>query len=274
MPDPVLTTHRAGHFRELAPVTTRRTASEAMDYLLIWVLRGETAVELDGVPQRVAPGEVLTFEPGVAHAYSAPASGPWEWLWVHFGGEAAASMVAALRQYGSPAARLGWHTHIHERFVEVLLAEEASDGAAARPTAPLHAGASLYSLLALMLDQLELNRRLAREPGEAGSLDARAIQRYIHEHLAEPMRLEDLAEQAHLSPTHFARLFKSIFGTSPMRYVIERRIDRAADLLTTTRMKMAHIARTVGYEDPYYFSRLFRRVTGEAPSAYRRARQP
>jgi len=264
---PVLTVTRAGQFRDMQPVSTHRTTAQAMDYLLLWVVRGEVTGHIASQPIHARPGELLVFEPRIAHHYAAQTTGPWEWLWVHFEGPAAHDLFNDLRGFGAPAAPLGWHEHIRERFMEVLLAADQTTGDAPRPTAAFHAGASLYSLLGLILDQLELNRRL---PTDTNGLNTRELQRYIHDHLTEPLQLQDLAQRAHLSPTHFSRLFKSTFGVSPMRYVIERRIERAATLLTTTDLKLAHIAQSIGYSDPYYFSRLFRRVTGQTPSNYRR----
>ncbi|MEX0655383.1 MAG: AraC family transcriptional regulator [Phycisphaeraceae bacterium] len=255
--------NRAGHFVDMRPVVTQR--DRPMDYLLIWAVQGEVTGAVGGRRFHAPAGSVLTFEPGVKQLYAAPAAGRWEWLWMHFAGEVAGPMVGALRRFGRPAARLGWHEPVRERFHELNVAAGAA-GVSPRGSAAAHLDATGHSLLALILRRLDLDARVGSpRPG----LDASAVQRQIHDHLAEPVTLEQLAAWAHLSPPHFSRLFKAAFGVPPMRYVIERRIDRACMLLTHTSLKLAEVARQVGYDDPYYFSRLFRKVRGMPPSAWR-----
>lgn len=91
-------------------------------------------------------------------------------------------------------------------------------------------------------------------------------------HLAEEVSLERLAAQAELSKFHFQRLFKSALGVSPSRYQLNLRMNRARQLLRETRKNVVEIALEVGYADPGYFARLFRRETGLSPSDYRRPR--
>jgi AraC-like DNA-binding protein len=114
-----------------------------------------------------------------------------------------------------------------------------------------------------------LHLRRSGRTGHGPALDVHALLVYIHDHLAEPIRLEDLARIARLSVTHFSRLFGRIFGVSPMRYVMQRRVGLAQSLLLETSMPVKQVAHAVGCEDPYYFSRMFSKVVGVGPSAYR-----
>ena len=111
-------------------------------------------------------------------------------------------------------------------------------------------------------------------PVRTTGLDVQKLQTYIHEHLREPITLAQLARVARLSPTHFARVFKQQFAVSPLYYVIQKRIALACSLLTETGMPMKQISEAVGYDDPYYFSRLFHKVTGVSPTQYRASHRP
>ena len=82
-----------------------------------------------------------------------------------------------------------------------------------------------------------------------------------------------LAGCVNLSATHFSRPFRRYFGSSPMHYVIQQRMARAASLLAETAAPIKQVAHAVGYDDPYYFSRLFKRTVGLAPGAYRKRAQ-
>ena len=83
------------------------------------------------------------------------------------------------------------------------------------------------------------------------------------------MRLEDLARMEHLSPSRYSAVFRSCMGVSPQGFLTYLRIKNAADLLCRTDLSMAQVAQAVGYDDPLYFSALFRRKMGMAPSRYR-----
>ncbi|OGV71409.1 MAG: hypothetical protein A3K18_22710 [Lentisphaerae bacterium RIFOXYA12_64_32] len=91
---------------------------------------------------------------------------------------------------------------------------------------------------------------------------------------AEPgLALEDVAAAAHLSVDHFGRLFRATTGTTPMRRLRTLRVEQAGRLLTQTGLRIHEIAASVGFEDPYHFSRVFHQVTGMGPRQYRSRRE-
>lgn len=79
-----------------------------------------------------------------------------------------------------------------------------------------------------------------------------------------------MAKKAGLSMPQFNRRFRDLTGTSPARYLIQRRVDRARLLLRETPMGLQEIAGALGYRDIYYFHRQFRAETGRTPSAFRK----
>ncbi len=96
---------------------------------------------------------------------------------------------------------------------------------------------------------------------------------YLEAHLAESIDIETLAEIVNLNPNYFSNIFSRRFGMAPYRYLVRRRIDRAQVLLWTTSRSIKEIAASVGYDDVCYFSRIFRRVSGIPPGAYRSQRE-
>jgi AraC-like DNA-binding protein len=106
-----------------------------------------------------------------------------------------------------------------------------------------------------------------------GGLSSRASQRvreYISNHLAYDMPLEDLASIAGVSLSHFSREFKRSFGLSPHQYIVVKRVERAADLISTTCGLFSDIALKVGFSDQSHFSRSFRHVLQMTPRDFRR----
>jgi AraC family transcriptional regulator len=93
---------------------------------------------------------------------------------------------------------------------------------------------------------------------------------YIEEHLAESISLAVLAQMVGLSPNYFCRAFSQSFGMPPQRYQLSQRIERAKTLLEKHAASVTDVGISIGYSDTSAFSRAFRRVTGVAPSGYRR----
>jgi AraC family transcriptional regulator len=101
----------------------------------------------------------------------------------------------------------------------------------------------------------------------------RRVSDLMKQSLTENLTLTELAASVELSPYHFLRAFKASVGASPHSYQIQLRLDRARDLLETTRLSVREIAAQVGYEDPGYLARLFRKHLGTTPASYRRERK-
>lgn len=91
---------------------------------------------------------------------------------------------------------------------------------------------------------------------------------------AEPLSVGGLAREAGLSPAHFSREFSRVFGESPHRYLLTRRLERAAALLRNTDWSITDICFAVGLQSVGSFTTSFRRVLGTTPGAYRRSFPP
>jgi AraC family transcriptional regulator len=100
----------------------------------------------------------------------------------------------------------------------------------------------------------------------------RKVTSYVEAHLSRPIRNQDLAALVRLNPSHFCRAFRNSFGEPPHEYVIRRRVERAQGLMLSTDAALSEIALDCGLADQSHLTRLFRRVAGDSPRAWRRAR--
>ena len=96
------------------------------------------------------------------------------------------------------------------------------------------------------------------------------VLRYIHEHIADKIDVEDLANMASITKTYFIRLFKQEFGLSPVQYINLKKVERAQLLLYTSDCSVKEVAYKLGFSDHSYFIRLFHKVAGITPQEYRR----
>jgi AraC-like DNA-binding protein len=125
----------------------------------------------------------------------------------------------------------------------------------------------------------EIERLKPATPGESGSrvgtCESEAVRKigqsitYMMRHLDKPLQVATLASRANISSSHFFALFKRQIGCAPIDYFIRLRMQHACRLLDETVMSVKEIAATLGYDDPFYFSRIFKSVNRVAPSEYR-----
>jgi len=109
-------------------------------------------------------------------------------------------------------------------------------------------------------------------PGRLPGGKLRHVADHIDANLGRELRLRELNGVVHMSPFHFARLFKRTAGVPPHRFVVRRRVDRAIELLAGGELPIGGIARLVGFATPSHFTTVFRRITGVTPTEYRRGR--
>jgi AraC-like DNA-binding protein len=93
---------------------------------------------------------------------------------------------------------------------------------------------------------------------------------YFNESFAKDICIEEYAKNQHMSVCWFIRSFKRYMGVTPMQYITSIRINKAKELLKNTNYSIQEISGLVGYENPLYFSRIFRKQIGCSPSGYRK----
>jgi AraC-like DNA-binding protein len=124
--------------------------------------------------------------------------------------------------------------------------------------------------------QKDFLRRTDREAAISDDGESEGAQKiaqsiaYMLEHLDQPLQVATLAARACVSPSHFFVLFKRSTGCPPIDYFIRLRMHRARELLEAGSLHVKEVAAALGYEDPFYFSRMFKSVNHVAPVEYRR----
>jgi two-component system response regulator YesN len=96
------------------------------------------------------------------------------------------------------------------------------------------------------------------------------IKQYIREHSNKDISLEMISETVRLSPFYVSKMFKEQFGTNYIDFLTDCRMEKAKDLLADPQMSLKEITYNIGYNDPNYFSRVFKKMTGFSPTEYRK----
>jgi AraC family transcriptional regulator len=139
--------------------------------------------------------------------------------------------------------------------------------AACNPTS-----ASTLLLTHLIQHYSNVQWKLPTVTGGLSPSTLRNVLGYIEENLAQPLTLADLATQASLSEYHFARMFRQSVQMAPHQYVMQRRMEKARDLVQFTQLPLTEIALACGFSSASHFSNRFRSVMGITPSQLRATR--
>lgn len=234
------------------------------DHLVIYCLSGSGVANRRGCQKPVQAGDVLLLRAGERHSYRSDRNNPWSIYWVHMGGVAvdhffddilddATSFVVPVGLHSRLTTDLDLLLTVAHRFKSHHLVYGAN-------------------LLKSILSFMALVRRQHKDRSSA--LDIERIQAWLQAHVHARVDLDQLvAATSSVSRYHFIREYRRQTGQTPMQAFQRLKISRACYLLDITEWSVAAIASDLGYDDPYYFSRLFKRVIGIPPRDYRRGHQ-
>jgi len=251
------TVPRAGHLVGAADHHVERDHFPGHE--LIWCLAGKGWVQLQGKRHEVAAGELAWINCSKPHSHWADPADPWEVYWLRIEGPRLESLSQMLSTdfhpvfSGCPADAAAVYPEVFQR-----MQHPAPESPALIHVAVARLIAAAFCARAGRGEALEAAPPVLRKPLEWMRLF------YFH-----PTRVEDLAEMSGLSPSHFNRLFKRTFGTSPIDWLRRERISQAKRRLVESRETIKQIAEQVGYADRFFFSKDFKRYTGTTPGEFR-----
>lgn len=228
-------------------------------FLLHHVMGGKGVYVCQDRRYELSAGDTFLIYPDTTIHYCADAAEPWEYIWVGFGGLDAKGYLDRTDFSPEEPVFRGRDSEILRGKMEAVY---SSFGTA--PWEVLEMTAQLYSLLAFLV-------RSSKRQGVGGSEApdcAQLAAEYIINHYEEPITVEGLAAYASVSHSSLYRRFVKRFQISPKRFLLEYRIERACSLLANTNCSIQEISNSVGFEDPFYFSRAFKDVKGVSPRQY------
>ncbi|MGN7359716.1 AraC family transcriptional regulator [Paenibacillus sp. SAF-054] len=235
-------------------------------YILHYIHRGRGVFRTGETVYELGPGQGFVIMPDALVHYSADESDPWTYSWIGFKGMNAKPLLQRAHITVGHPVYTGNAGSCFGRFYEELNSARDARGS------DVLSQSILYRILADLIS-------CSPEPGGSYQRPQPSREGYIRrsiEHIessySQRLSVLDIARSVGLDRTYLSGLFKDKFGVSLQTFLLEYRMNRAADLLGNPELSVSDISRSVGYNDPFLFSKMFKKVMGSSPRQYREAR--
>ena len=256
-----LRVNNCGYYKvHTSPVIETYHPEGRKDYQLLYIAAGKGHFYFDGSPQPtvVTKGNMILFRPGEPQVYYYHAVDKTEVYWVHFTGK---ETEPFLEKYQLPKEEHVFYTGvspdypwIYNQIIRELQLQREN----------------YEEIISLYMQHIFLTiNRFLKEGQYTNSDMINDIERAVHyfkENFNKEISIEQYADEHLMSVNWFIHSFKSIMKVSPLQYVVSLRINAAKAYLENTNKSIAQIAEEVGYDNPLYFSRIFKKRCGTTPT--------
>lgn len=234
-----------------------------LDYQLLYVASGKAHFFIGGEDVEVGAGHMVLFLPRQEQHYEYYGKDKTEVFWVHFTG---GDVKNILRRFEIPLDENVFYCGSSASYA-ALFKEMIHEFQTCRM--------SYQEMLEMYFRQLLVmvqRIRQEKKPTMSSYLqdEMEYARRYFIDHYNEPINIDEFAQSRNMSISWFMRNFKQATKVSPMQYILNIRMNNAVSLLETTEYNVTEIAAIVGYDNPLYFSRVFKKIKGVSPSDYRK----
>lgn len=239
----------------------RQRPGGAGQHILIYCTDGKGYVQIGESSFTIEAGDVITIPQQIPHTYAADVNNPWTIYWIHFTGITASNIINKYTKNNGSKTSVKSLTKTIELFEEMY--------------SRLERGYSTETLIYInmcvwhFLSTLLFNNDFVTGEVSGEKTMIEIVIDFFTKNLHKTITLHEVAQLVHLSPAHFSATFKSKTGVSPIEYFNQLKIQKACQYLHFTEVRIKQIAAELGIADHYYFSRLFTKVMGISPKAYR-----
>ena len=236
------------------------------DYQILYVANGKTHFWFDGREEIVSTGHMVLYKPEEIQKYVYYLEDNPEVFWIHFTGSDVKNILAyhgiSLDEHVFYCGVLPDYKALFRKIIQELqLCRYGYEDYIV----------SLFKDILLLVDRQQHEQK--KTTGNVQEQIERAAA-YFNENYNTKISIDDYAESLHISTNWFIHNFKQYAGMSPAQYILSLRMVNAQSLLERTTYNIKEISEIVGYENPLYFSRVFKKEIGKSPAQYRKEMIP
>ena len=232
---------------------------------ILYVAGGAGEAILEGKKFRLAPGDLVVVNPGTLHEERSDAKAPLRLIFLAIRDFAVPGLPAGcLSQEKYRVLSCGEYRYKMDIYLRELLQETSSQIEFYQEISQ----GLVSALLVLVMRLIRINP----EDEAALSQECQKIKEYLDQNFTSPITLDSLSETVYISKHYLSHLFKEQTGVSPIKSLTSKRMEKACELLSETELPVSEVSKAVGYENPLYFSQVFKRIYGISPVKYRMGR--
>lgn len=233
--------------------------------ILIYCTDGLGWADINDRKLKIKQGEYIIIPQNVKHKYGADDQHPWSIYWVHFKGEDTSLLIDILKgskdNFFKPVSYSEKRLDLFNNIYNTLETGYSTDNL-------VYVNQMIRGFLASFCYPLLYN-----VPGKNNDNPIEKVIQYMQENTHKQLTLSELSALVHISTSHFSALFKRKTGYPPLEYFIHLKIQKACQYLEFTDMHVKELSYSLGFNDPFYFSRLFSKYMTMPPLEYRKKKR-
>lgn len=247
-------------FYPKASLHDRVRKNGSSQYILLYCIEGVGVIDVDGVNYELNANTFFIIPRNTPHHYYSQGKHPWSIYWVHFMGEVADQLYERSQQDGHPVVH---NIPFQESRIKLFdqIYNAVDHGSSQREMEITNI--NLLQLIASMVYFRENNPSTQLADAITESI------LFMKKNVAGKLSIADFASQQNFSISHYSRLFKEKTGSSAINYFNQLKMQKACQYIYFTDHSLKEISNQLGFEDQYYFSRLFTKIIGSSPSSYK-----
>lgn len=231
-------------------------------YKIHFIHKGKGIVRVGTETHLLVAGQAFLIIPNVVYYYEADHDEPWTYSWIGFEGTVMPEILSrTLVSLESPVFAMD--NRMMPTLYDQLSTVDLESGAV-----DLRLQAILYDFMAAWVEVTTDTSSPVLMSGRQESYVHQTLE-FLHTHYSEDISLESHAERLGLDRKHLSVIFKKALDVPPRQYLLHYRMNKACELLSMRDFTVGEVARSVGYQDPLLFSRMFKKVLGVSPKKYR-----
>jgi AraC-like DNA-binding protein len=236
---------------------------------MVYVLSGACSYSIGGGTYHVKKGDVLVFDPDVPHGKTVKPGEEIMELHIGFGNICVEGLPKnhLVPEGSSPVFHLQEYEQSFLSCCSDICTVQEDNSPGCELMIKVHAMRFIVLFLQATRSQTRSkDRSLAGFDSSEKAVIVNTLMKYLNENYMRQISLETISKSIYLSPAYISKVFREEIGESPINYLIKIRLSKARELLMEGGHSIKEVARAVGYEDAYYFSKLYKKYNNVSPS--------